>query len=229
MNEIEADNKFPYKKCKIVIERWRELLAKSHPRRLSEEKLKGIFGELWYLRELTDVDLNAIDYWVGPQGDPHDFSNGKLDIEVKTTTKKVRTFWINGINQLTPPEKGILYLNTMKLEKVKSGGENIPNIIKSLKKMGINHTKLLSLLIELGYSINDNKYYKNFRYQIKENRVYVVDDNFPRITVNSFKGNILPKNVIDIVYEIDITSEPPIPISDKQVLQMLKDFCSVFS
>ena len=228
LEEIENDNKEPYKKCKIVIERWRELLSKSYPRRLSAEKLQGVFGELWYLRELSDIDLNAIDYWIGPLGDPHDFSNGKIALEVKTTTKKARMFWINGVNQLTPPEDGVLYLCAIKLEKVKSGGESVPDIIESLKEIGLNYAKLLSLLVELGYSINDNKFYENFRYQIKENRVYFVNDHFPRITNDSFKGGNLPKNVIDIVYQIDINSEPPIPISDMKVSQILRDFCSIF-
>lgn len=228
LEEIKNDNKEPYKKCKIVIERWRELLAKSNPRRLSAEKLQGVFGELWYLRELSDIDLNAIDYWIGPLGDPHDFSNGKIALEVKTTTKKARMFWINGVNQLTPPEDGVLYLCAIKLDKVKSGGECVPDIIESLKEIGLNYAKLLSLLVELGYSINDNKFYENFRYQIKENRVYFVNGHFPRITNDSFKGGELPKNVIDIVYQIDINSEPPIPISDMKVSQILKDFCSIF-
>lgn len=227
LEEIEKDHEFPYKKCKIVIERWRELLAKANPRRLSEDTLQGIFGELWYLRELSATDLNAIDYWVGPQGNPHDFSSGKIDLEIKTTSRKARSFWINGIYQLTPPEDGVLYLCTIKLDRVKSGGESVPDIIKSLKEIGINYTKLLSLLIELDYSTNDNKYYKNFRYQIMENRVYLVDDDFPKITIHSFKGDSLPKSVIDIKYLIDITSEPPIPITYDEVSQLLKDFCDL--
>ncbi len=225
IEEIKTNKNEPYKTCKRILERWRELIGKKYTHNMSEEKIQGVFGELWYLRELTDIDLNAINYWQGPALRPHDFSNGLMALEIKTTSKKGRIISINGIQQLTPPEKGILYLCAIKLEKVKRGGKTIPDLIKSLKELGLDYTKLLSQLADIGYSVQDTNYYKNFRYQIKENRVYLVDEDFPKIVENSFKNDKLPNNVIDISYIIDITSEPPFPLPEREVELLLEDFC----
>jgi hypothetical protein len=49
-----------------------------------------------------------------------------------------------------------------------------------------------------GNSIRDKKY------NLLEKRKYDVDDNFPRIVESSFKNDVYPKNIIKILYTIDL-------------------------
>jgi len=226
LKKLKEDNKNPYKTCKIVIDQWRELIGKTRSHILSEKKLQGLFGELWYLRKLIEIDLIAIDYWKGPLSEPHDFLNKNIAIEVKTTAKKGRFFSINGIEQLKVPSDGELYLCAIKLKKVESGGYSVPELIESIIDKGINLSKLLALLTEIGYFIADIKYYKQKRYEIIENRVYEVDEKFPKIIWESFKNNKLPENIIDIKYIIDLNSEPPLPLTEIETKNVLERFCS---
>lgn len=226
LDEVKVDNSDPYKICIKILQQWRELISRQYSRLLPEHEIRGLFGELWYLRELLDYDSDVLKYWQGPQGQPHDFSNGTIAFEVKTHVRKERIIIINGIEQLTPPIDGTLYLCVLKLKKVTGGGESIPDIIESLRDKGVSYTELLTKLADIGYSINDSEQYKKkFRYQISENKVYLVDNDFPKITIESFKNNQIPQKVIDLNYTIDINAEPPIPISDIEVKKMLEDIC----
>ncbi len=230
LEELRLDNTTPYKVCIKILQQWRELINRKFYRLLPEHEIQGLFGELWYLRELNEIDNDALKYWQGPQGQPHDFSNGTNAIEVKTYVKKERIIRINGINQLTPPEEGVLSLSVIQLKKVTSGGESVPNLIDSLRDKGMNYTELLTKISAIGYSIDDNEQYnEKYRYQVSENRIYHVDDKFPKIALKSFKTDKLPPNIIDLNYIINISSEPPKPILESKIRQGMIEFCSQYS
>ena len=100
------------------------------------------------------------------------------------------------------------------------------NLINSLRDKSINYNDLLTKLADVGYSISDNNIYdKKFRYQIAENRIYYVSDEFPRIIDSSFEGDHLPNRIIDINYLIDLITEPPFPISQKELSLLFEEFC----
>ncbi|KKN19918.1 hypothetical protein LCGC14_0940900 [marine sediment metagenome] len=230
LEELKSDNTTPYKVCIKILQQWRELINRKYYRLLPEHEIQGLFGELWYLRELYDFNNDALKYWQGPQGHPHDFSNGTNEIEVKTYVRKERIIRINGIDQLTPPMEGLLYLSVIQLKKVTSGGESVPNLIDSLRDKGVNYTELLAKISEIGYSINDNEQYdEKYRYQVSDYRTYNADNKFPKITLKSFKTDKLPQNVIDLNYTLNINSEPPKPIIESNIKQVMIEFCSHFS
>jgi hypothetical protein len=77
---------------------WRALLQTSAL--LSEEKQVGLAGELWLLeRLLRGLGPRALDAWVGPGGQSHDFRLGDFEFEVKATSGTRRVHMINGLNQ----------------------------------------------------------------------------------------------------------------------------------
>ena len=69
-------------------------------------------------------------------------------------------------------------------------------------KAGYSESLLESQLEAKGFikgnSIRDKKYIQ------LERRKYVIDDNFPRIVESSFKNDVYPKNIIKILYTIDL-------------------------
>lgn len=70
------------------IERWQRLLARDRSGLLSEQELRGLFGELTFLHDhlLPRYGAGAVEFWNGPEGSPQDFCIFSTVVEVKTRT-----------------------------------------------------------------------------------------------------------------------------------------------
>ena len=55
-------------------------------------------------------------------------------------------------------------------------------------------------------------------YRVLLNEFYEVNEQFPKITKNSFINNKVPKNVSEIVYKINLNDIPLITFEEKQDL-----------
>lgn len=219
---LRKDSTSPDKVCHQILDRWRELLEREPAGTISMEKLVGIFGELWFLREMIQRNSNAIRYWTGPRGAPHDFSIGNLAIEVKSTLARRGLFIeIHGHDQLELPPNGSLYLSILKLEQVPLLGESVPEMIEAIVNFGGDKHTLLQMLAQVDIRLLAFDQYKDIRFRLNESRIYEVDDKFPGITSRSFVGGTLPQGIISLSYQIDLTSEPPKPLSENAVMSLL--------
>src|SRR5262245_9612245 len=204
----------PVHVCRRVLDRWRELLEKEASPLLGAETLTGLFSELWHLREVVRLNPDRVEIWLGPDGARHDLSTGSTALEVKATLKRHgRVFLIKGHDQLEPPEGGTLYLAAMKLEMVQSGGESIPELITSIRSLGVDYHLLLTKLARVGYDVEDSAAYNSVRFTVNEDRVYEVNQDFPRIVSASFAGDALPAGVVRLDYQIDLSGRSPEPLS----------------
>lgn len=70
------------------IERWQRLLARDRSGLLSEQEVRGLFGELTFLHDelLPRYGSRAVEFWNGPEGCPQDFSIFSTVVEIKTRT-----------------------------------------------------------------------------------------------------------------------------------------------
>ena len=220
LSQIKENPTRPDYVCHQVLERWRELLEREATSLPGLEKLIGLFGELWFLRELVKHDFSAIRYWTGPKGHQHDFSLSKFAIEVKTTQSRYGLFIeIHGHKQLEPPENGQLYLVVVRVEQVVSSGESIPELIDSIVSLGGDRQMLLSLLAQIDLSLLAFDSYKDTHFSMLERRIYEVNEDFPCITTKSFVGDTLPAGVIKLNYQIDLSTEPPYFLDNSGVEQ----------
>lgn len=67
------------------LSKWQEFLGKKR-KGLSEAEIKGVIGELLFLRDHLGSNYGigeAVGYWSGPKGAPQDFSVGDIAYEVK--------------------------------------------------------------------------------------------------------------------------------------------------
>ena len=66
--------------------RWQRLLSKGGGKLLDEREVRGLMGELLFLRDrlLPQAGTTAVDCWQGPEGLPQDFVYAGRLIEVKT-------------------------------------------------------------------------------------------------------------------------------------------------
>jgi putative PD-(D/E)XK family protein DUF4420 len=226
LSGLRGDSAHPDHVCQAVLNRWRELLEREQTDLPSLEKLVGLFGELWHLRELVRFNNRAVHCWTGPEGGRHDFSTGNLALEVKASLQRYGyRVEIHGQEQLVLPPDGSLYLAVLKLERVDSG-EALPDLVSSIIAEGGDRYELLMRLAQVDITPDVLDWCKDTRFSVQESRVYSVDADFPRITPQSFIGGQLPAGVVRLDYEIDLTGTPPFPLDRDAVAEMYRSIAA---
>jgi hypothetical protein len=78
---------------------------------LGPERQIGLLGELLFLERLMEKNgTSALDAWLGPISEPHDFRIDGTEFEVKTTVSPHRIHTIHGTEQVVPSNGCSLYL-----------------------------------------------------------------------------------------------------------------------
>ena len=194
-----------------AVESFKELLASK--RRMSDEQVAGLFGELLLLEHLMDqlgVD-EALNSWLGPRGEEHDFGLKNVDLEVKTTLSERRNHMINGENQLLARQGRLLWLISIQLTRVGSGrGWSLDDKCRDLLgRTQVRAPELRRLLLECGWREEERGMYgTRFTYR-SEPRAYLVDETFPAVTEPRLARAVpSPHLVTDVRYRIDVAGLP---------------------
>ena len=187
--------------------KWQELFSKKITKSLSAQEQQGLFGELSFLQKLICSlrdKTRLVESWVGPNMAPQDFQSEYWAVEVKTTTvNKFPNVSINGELQLDETLFEKLYLYNLVVEIVPIDGKNLPELINEIRDGLSQSPKALNLfenkLIYYGYFDIDVNAYKERRYQIRKEKYYLVQGEFPRI-----KKDDLLLGVSDVKYLITL-------------------------
>lgn len=221
----EADH--PDRVCKRVLNQWREFLTPEPKFAPDQSKLIGIWGELWMLKQLTQLTPKAVQTWVGPAGGRIDFSVGTIGLEVKTTLQRRGiTVTINGHEQLKPPENGNLFFAVLKIEETPITGICINDLINQLIEIGVDRHQLLTALMRNNLTLDAVSQTDDLRFHLHSWHLYHVNEQFPRITSDSFVGGSLPNGVLSINYQIDLSTQPPYPLDEQEKDRFLNQFAS---
>ncbi len=204
-------SKNPKEVIKNVVNKWRNFWGKSLRELLSSNEIIGLFAELWFLGFwlLPQVDkLEAINRWRGPFASRHDFEWAGRSIEVKATINvRSRTHKINGIDQLSPPENGELFLFSLRLREEPGADKTLPNMIaycrEKLKDDIDALSKFENILVVAGYSPLFEEEYSKYKFRIVDEKLYKVTDEFPRVINESFINGV-PPGVSTIEYSINL-------------------------
>jgi len=179
---------------------------------LSDERQVGLFGELWLLdRLIPHLGAEALDAWVGPTRQTHDFRLDGVEFEVKTTSGSRRVHTINGFGQLDPSADCRLFLVSLRIVTAGSGGSTLPETVARLtmafsafpgaaKRFG-------QILESLGYRETEAVHYRRRWRFADDARLVAVDDGCPRLTRSAL--DLLPTGfaaalVRNAAYEIDV-------------------------
>lgn len=224
---ILEEKEKPEKAIKRITNNWISFWANQCKNILSEERQIGLICELLFLKKLCTINSDkALNFWVGPLGEKHDFNFTDWSFEVKGTRKKDCIHTINGIDQLqSNNKKKLAFLSYMVSLKADSTDHsiNLPTLIKQIK---LDHfskkpnliVRLNELLAGAGYSPIHNKEYSYFNLEVNSNTFYEVNENFPKLTSNMLTG-MIHKRVFKIRYDISLegltgTDIDLIPIGD---------------
>lgn len=193
--------------------RWRRLLEHV-PRGLSPKRQRGLFAELWTLREIYNVCLgttDAVSAWVGPDRASRDFEWGARAVEVKSSaTNEPQLVTINGERQLDDAELASLHLVHLSLEVLPGGGETLPTMVAAVRGLaagGPAETQLSDSLLDAGYADHHAELYMQVGYALRRLSILSVGDGFPRITEKDLDdgvGSVTYKLVIDACRDHEI-------------------------
>jgi hypothetical protein len=188
------------------LRRWRRLLQTAKKDRLSDSEIRGLLGELIFLKDVLSPHFGieaAVLSWQGPTGDaPQDFCVGKTAVEVKARlgTSKGRVE-ISSFDQLqSQMESLFLHVVTFGIAPPGDGGISLTGVVSAIRSMLANvkaDSSFEERLYAAGYA--DGTDYSNPVFQIVAQDYYHVRDGFPRLQ----RKHIDP-GVLDGRYAIDL-------------------------
>lgn len=189
-------------------EKWKSLFSKTLGQGLTAEEQRGLYGELYFLRQLLsqkDDSLACVNSWLGPESENRDFQNGNWALEVKTThTNNHQKVHINNERQLDTNNLQNLFLYHISLEKRKKSGETLNEIVNSINSLLqsniISQNRFKNKLFEIGYFSKHYHLYEDVGYFIRQDLFYLVESDFPRIEEGELRDG-----VGDVKYSIIIS------------------------
>lgn len=188
------------------LSRWRKLLEVGQRTTLSDTALRGLIGELWFLRSvaLDRVGVEAaVKGWLGPLDAPQDFVLGEAVVEIKTSSPGAQKVTITSLQQLdaggAPLYLGVLCLapadeNT---NDAFSAAQLVRWLRTAVETNAIASVEFELRLAEAGYA--DHEEYEAAWYRVTQARYFQVRDDFPRLIRAG-----TPAGVLDASYTIDL-------------------------
>lgn len=185
---------------------WKTMFRKDLSVGLSKEIIRGLFGELYFLKNYLTQKHSVIDCiraWSGPDLTSKDFSIGKSWFEVKTVGVSTKEIMISSINQLASDYDG--HLAIIRAEKMSSEFSNGQSSIEELFKTILNMINdeiaeglFLSKISSFGTDISDVCF--STKFDVKSMDLYLVNERFPKLTFADIKY----KEISDVRYSIFI-------------------------
>jgi hypothetical protein len=197
--EVEANKEEAVSKFLHRLNTWQLFMLRCSPEGLSEERQKGLYGELYFMNQvLLPASVQA---WRGPTAAAHDFQGRGYAAEVKAvSSKQHQRLTIHSERQLDDAAVGNLYVYHLSLDVNQSRGQTLNQLIEIIRiKAELTGERLLfdELLHKSGYLDAHANLYQTTFYTIRQESVYMVQEGFPRIVEKD-----LPPGVGDVQYTI---------------------------
>jgi len=204
---------------------WQGLFERVPVEGMSEERQRGMIGELMILENLLMPRLGslaAVLAWVGPDPAHQDFIHGATAVEVKTSlAKRHARIPISNEKQLDERPHSALVLAHLRFDESAALGESLPEVVARLRTALITDPaasrQFDDRLMLGGYLDVHAPLYLPNRWQVSSTRYFRVQGEFPRLT----EAN-LPPGVGDISYSIIADDLGPFEISAENAAEMLE-------
>lgn len=210
----------------VRLRRWQVFLRVNQPEGLSEIAQQGLYGELWFLRQLVFPHLELIKgvrCWTGPKGTQQDFQFPGCAVEVKTTSaKQHQKLAIASERQLDDTGAGTIVLLHLSLDLRQEQGETLPAMVACVRSLvagdAIAKDELENLLFEIGYLDIHATRYETIGYTIREHNYFKVGTDFPKIIESDLRNG-----VGDVHYTISVAECKRFSIPESEVIALRGD------
>jgi len=208
------------------LKRWQTFLEKHDPEGLSEIAQQGLYGELWFLRQLVFPHLEllkGVRCWTGSKGTQQDFQFSRCAVEVKTTSaKQHQKLAIASERQLDDTGAGAIVVLHLSLDVRQGQGETLLEMVANVRSLvagdAIARDELENLLFEVGYLDIHIARYENIGYTIREHNYFKVGADFPKIIESDLRNG-----VGDVRYTISVAECKRFSVLESKVIAMMGD------
>ncbi len=209
----------------LRLEKWSLLFEKMGQQGLSNEAQRALYGELYFLRKFLCNVLKpdyCINSWKGVEKSVQDFQFADWAVEIKTTHgKNQQKLHISSERQLDNSLIPRIFLIHYSLEVRQNHGESLNDLVDNLFEIlsdSPTANNLFSLkLLEAGYFNNHRYLYAETGYSIRQENIYRITDDFPKITEAQ-----IPSGVGDVRYTLIVSAKDDWICSEDQLFENLK-------
>ncbi len=194
------------------VKQWQQFL-KAWREGMSLEARRGLWGELHFLKARLLPVLGAsaaVKSWKAGYAAHQDFQYSNMAVEVKTTSaKQPQSVRITSERQLDETGTGMIFLYVVVVDEREVDmaplvpGLSLPALISELRcQLGKEHATLAlfnDLLFSRGWIENHSSRYESHRLTIREELVFRVELDFPRLVEKN-----LPNGVGDVNYALSL-------------------------
>jgi hypothetical protein len=187
---------------------WKMFLDQSGPNGLGAERRRGLFGELYLLKELiiSSRGTDSIKYWTGPTGAMHDFELGKIALECKTMAgNRSQKISISNERQLEDDGYESLFLACVAITVRKNAEPSLVTLVKDIEGLlgrdPLNLVNFHNSLLSSGYNKIHEELYAKEGYHVDDVLYYRVSEGFPRLLAKN-----LPNGVGGLGYTVDLSA-----------------------
>lgn len=184
---------------------WKKMFSKSKSEYLCESEIKGLIGELYFLKNYLVKNYGktlSIKSWEGANLNHKDFIFEDTWFEIKTISENSENVNINSLEQLDSTIEGNLIINLLeKTNELDKESFNLNLLVKDIIKIIKENNDLLEEFSNKLLNINYNfeEYYENYYYKIVKVKRYIVNENFPRIVSRN-----LNEEIVNVKYSLNV-------------------------
>ena len=191
--------------------KWNKLFKNTPQKKLSNEKIIGLWGELQYLIELIKTREpymsveKILECWVGPFNASHDFELPNQSLEIKTKIYSSSSVKMSSEYQLEKTEGKSLRLGVVSIIESEVG-YSLLDLFLSIKELIFkNHADIAIFLTALereGLTEEKLKNFSSLKFLKKKIEIFDCDpDNFPKII-----SSVIPEAISAVKYSLDINA-----------------------
>jgi len=205
-----------------TISDFRDLLRDPRVEEVADHQILGLIGELVVLSMLVKIAPGAVEAWLGPYEQRHDFRRREHALEVKTSSRAdVTSVSISSIEQLTEPSVGTLVLVHVRVERADKGELSVSALASEIVQCGASKKSLDDGLAAMGCLDSDSPSWNRIHFALEGVRSYRVESGFPRITSTNFPDGTLPDGIGSVTYAVDLRAAQEFLLSDDELESVL--------
>lgn len=187
---------------------WREMLANARGNLLSPAEIKGLLGEMYFLKDFLCTQYGAEKAalsWTGPKRLPQDYIIEDTWFEVKTVSSSRTEVGISSVEQLDCTKPGeLVVVRADKTSVTNTDAVNLNTLYKELLSMLPNddsREQFSTMLLHFGYFPRPEYEDEEYTFEIKATDRYAVSADFPCLR----RAN-LPESVTEAKYSLALTT-----------------------
>lgn len=203
---------------------WKLFLKNAGSKGLGPDRRRGLFGELYFLKNILIPNLGneSLKFWVGPDPAIHDIEIGECAVEVKTSAgNKSQVVHISNERQMDDDGYENLFLYQVSLTARKNAHPTLIDIIDEIRELlRADGTVLINFnnsLLKSGFIEGHRDLYLTEGYHVEEVNVYKVQEGFPRII-----GSDLDSGIGGLRYTVDLSAIEKFRVEQEVMIEVIK-------